>query len=114
MWKGFVKAIAPFTPFVAEELWQDINGFTKWEKHNSVHLQPWSKYDDNQTAESVMVIPVMINGKVRGEIDITEDEDEKSVRSKIESHPKLQKYLEDMTITKFIYLPGKIASILLK
>jgi leucyl-tRNA synthetase len=31
LWKGFLKALAPFAVFTTEELWQDINGCLKWE-----------------------------------------------------------------------------------
>jgi leucyl-tRNA synthetase len=29
IWKEFSKVIAPITPFVAEQIWQELNGYGK-------------------------------------------------------------------------------------
>jgi len=110
-WKGFIKVIAPFMPFVAEELWQEINGFTTWDKKNSVHLQSWPELDKAQNQDIATVIPVMINGKVRGQIETVLSDNEVSARKKVIDDVKLAKYLEGKTIDRLVFVKGKIVSI---
>jgi len=40
------KVIAPFMPFLAENLWQQINGYNFQDDNQSVHLEGWVKYQD--------------------------------------------------------------------
>ncbi len=114
VWKGFVKVIAPFMPFVAEELWQEINGFTSWDKKNSVHLQSWPEFTKTENTETSVTIPVMINGKVRGQIETTVADDEASVKQKILSDNRFTKYLENHDVDKMIFIKSKILSLMLK
>lgn len=113
-WKGLIKVIAPFMPFVAEELWQEINGFATWDKKNSVHWQSWPEFDKTQDRNSSAIIPVMINGKVRGQIETTMDDDELSVRAKIIDDVKLEKYFEAKTINKLVFIKDRIVSLMIK
>lgn len=110
-WKGFVKVVAPFIPFVAEELWQEINGFTTWNKQNSVHLQIWPEYDKTKIQDVSSTVPVMINGKVRGEIEVTDSDDEASVKKKVLADQRFTKHLEGKSIDRFIFVKGKIVSV---
>ena len=120
-WKGFVKVIAPFMPFVAEELWQEINGLTSerkgnavsttWDKQNSVHWQTWPEFDKTEDKNSTIELPVMINGKVRGQIMTDPSDTEETVRAKVISDTKLAKYVGGKSIVKLVFVKGKIVSI---
>jgi leucyl-tRNA synthetase len=110
-WKGFIKVIAPFTPYVAEELWQEINGFTTWNKENSVHWQSWPEFDRTQNQEVSKVIPVMINGKIRGQIATDHTDTDETVRAKLLKDEKISKYLQNTETKKLIFVAGKIVSI---
>jgi len=114
MWRGFIKVIAPFTPFVAEELWQTTNNYTMWEKNNSVHLQAWPTFDSKILEENELTIPVMINGKVRGQVNVVNTDTDVKVKEKVLADEKLVKYVTKDTILKFIYIQKKIASIQVK
>ncbi|MFZ2663935.1 MAG: leucine--tRNA ligase [Patescibacteria group bacterium] len=113
MYKGLIKIISPFTPFVAEELWQEVNNFGEWKKENSVHLQEWPLFDESLFKEDVLTIPVQVNGRVRTEIKVERDEDEESVKKKISENEKVIKHLEGKPIKKFIYIKNKIISLVI-
>ena len=40
------KIIAPFTPFISEEIWQEITKNNFKDKNKSVHLEEWPKYNE--------------------------------------------------------------------
>lgn len=110
VWKGFLKVLAPFMPFVAEQLWQEINNYTTWDKHNSVHLQSWPESDNNQIQDDAITIPVMINGKVRGQIVTDVSDTEETLKEKILADEKLAKHIQTK-ITKLVFVPDKIVSV---
>lgn len=112
IYKGLIQVLAPFAPFVAEDLWQEINGFSKWEKQNSVHLQKWPKYDERELKENTITIPVQINGKVKGQIEIKTDETEDSVKEIALSNEKIQKALSGKEIKKVIYIKNRIINLI--
>ena len=113
MWKGFIKTIAPFAVFVAEDLWQSINKFSEWKKENSVHLQSWPTYDEALTIDDTIILGVQINGKIRGEVEVALDESEDSVKIKALANENVKKWIEGKKIKKFIYIKEKIISIVI-
>lgn len=52
------KVMAPFMPFIAENLWQKISGYNFADENKSVHLEPWPFKDetDNSVLLSEMAI----------------------------------------------------------
>jgi leucyl-tRNA synthetase len=114
IWKGFIKVLAPYAPFLAEELWQEINKYSEWKKENSVHLQDWPVYDPALAEIKNETIPVQINGKVRGEVEIGENDTEDTLRQKVMENPKLSQNIQGKELQKFIYIPGKIINLVVK
>jgi len=68
VWCDFLKIIAPFAVFTAEDLWQEANGFDEWNKENSIHLQVWPKYDAKLVKENVKAL-LEENTKLREELE---------------------------------------------
>jgi len=43
-----VKLMSPFAPFLSEELYRNLNGITKLESHESVHLSHYPEAEENE------------------------------------------------------------------
>ncbi len=110
---GFIKLFAPFAPFIAEDIWQEVNGFKEWRKENSIHLQEWPDFDEKLIEEDVITIPVQINGKVRAEIEIAKGDSEDIVKNKALENEKIKEYLKDRDLKNLIYVKDKIVNIVL-
>jgi len=115
--KAFVKLLAPFTPFLAEELWRYvINDFSK-DIENSIHVGNWPKFDLVLAKQEMATIVVQINGKVRGELQIASDQAQAENKEQIIKQAKkletVAKWLEDKKIKKEIYVPGRIVSLVI-
>ena len=112
LWKEVVEKmlmlLAPITPFIAEELWE-ITGHK-----GSVHQQKWPTWDEAALVESTVTMPVQVNGKLRDQISIAADADEATARKAAEASDKVQKYLEGMQVIKFIYVPKRMISFVVK
>lgn len=102
----FIKLIAPFTSHISEELW------TKLGNKKSIHLSEWPVVDDKKILADMVTVGIQINGKLRGEVDISPDENEKSITKRAEEIVKT--HLEDKEIIKIIYVKDKIVSIVVK
>lgn len=111
MWKGFLKVIAPIMPFLAEELWQEVNDYKEWSKEKSIHLQSWPEYKEELARKETFQIGIQINGKIRDDIEVERDEEEESIEKRVLKKEKVKKYVKDKEIKKFIYVPNKIVSI---
>jgi leucyl-tRNA synthetase len=63
-----------------------------------------------------LVIAVQINGKLRGEITISqaEKDDKDAVIKMAKENEKIQAWISGKDIIKEIYVPGKIVNIVLK
>lgn len=109
LWKNiFVRLLHPFAPHLAEELWENI-----WEKE-SVFFSAWPKYDENLVKDDVITIWVQVLWKLRGEIEIAVDEDEKQVLEKARNNENVKKWLDWKVVVKEIYVKGKIVNIVVR
>lgn len=111
IWKGFIKLIAPLMPFLAEELWQDINHYQEWTVSNSVHSQTWPTFDPVMAQEDIIIIPIQINGKVKDQLEITVTDTEESVKEKVLELDKIKSYLVEHPLVKYIYIKNKIVNL---
>jgi len=59
-----LRLMAPFTPFVAEELWARTG------QPYSIHNQAWPAYDAALAAEEEITLVVQVNGKVRDRLQV--------------------------------------------
>jgi leucyl-tRNA synthetase len=100
-----LKLLAPFTPHVAEELWYQL-GNTK-----SVHLESWPVFDSAKIIVREVTLVVQINGKVRDTMTVSADMDEEAIKMSALRRPAVIKWIEGKTITKIIFVPGKLLSI---
>ncbi|MBL8015220.1 MAG: leucine--tRNA ligase [Candidatus Doudnabacteria bacterium] len=107
-WEGFLKVLAPFAPFITEELWAALG-------HNgSIHLESWPEYDESKLQEDNITIAVQVNGKVRDTISIPVDADEAAALGLAHASEKVAKFLEGKQVVKEIYVKGKIVNIVVK
>ncbi len=103
--EAMVVCIAPFAPHAAEELWFDLG------HHTTVHVDTWPEYDEKYLAQDVITIAVQINGKLRGEIEISPKEAEAVVVDAAQANERVVTHLAGLEVVKTIYVPGKIVNI---
>jgi leucyl-tRNA synthetase len=97
----------PIMPHLAEELWHLT------EHEGSVTQNEWPEIKKDMLVEDVIEIPIQINGKVRGRVEIEKDISEKEVKELVLSNEKIKEWLEGKEIRKFIYIDGKIVNIVI-
>ncbi|TSC91194.1 MAG: leucyl-tRNA synthetase [Parcubacteria group bacterium Licking1014_17] len=105
--EAFIKLLAPFAPFITEEIWRNIS---KHEK--SVHIEPWPEYDPSLIKDKTAKIPVQVNGKLRAVIEMDFDSSEEEVVEKAKADPNVQKYLPTPP-KKTIFVKNKLVNFVL-
>jgi leucyl-tRNA synthetase len=100
--------LSPFCPHLAEELWSKLG------HEKTLAYEPWPGWDEEKVAEQSVRIVVQVNGKVRDQFDAAPNAVEEDIREIVLQRPKVQKYLEGMELKKFIYVPGKLVSLVVK
>ena len=102
----FLKLLNPIAPHITEELWNMLG------HNNTIAYEKWPTYDESKTVSNQITLPIQFNGKLKGTINISVDEDENSVKQKV--HEAIDSKLEGKTIVKEIYVKNKIYNIVVK
>ncbi len=100
--EALILMMAPLAPYITEEMWRRRGHAT------SVHDADWPTYDDALTIDAVITVPVQVNGKLRGTVDVAADADEAAVRAAVMATPKLAEQIAGKSVRKVIYVPGKL------
>lgn len=102
--EALIICVAPFAPYIAEELWHDLG-------HNdSIHIGHWPKYEDKYLVTDDIVIVVQVNGKVRANINVTANSSEEEVVEAAKADEKVQEYINKKVVRKIIYVPQKLVN----
>lgn len=105
--KALLLLLAPFAPHITEELWERL------ELEGSVHDQEWPEFDEKLIQEDVITMPVQINGKVRGQIEIAANALEEDIKKTVLADEKIRKILEEKEPKKIIVVKGKIVNLVI-
>ncbi len=112
--KIFIKLLAPFAPFVTEEIYHSPELSAK-PGEESIHLTEWPQYDPSLAKEETVTVVVQVNGKVRGEFQADADEikEETQMVERAKSLETVQKWLTNAPIKKVIYVPGRVVNLVI-
>ena len=102
----FVLILAPFSPHIAEELWEKL-GHT-----DSLAYEPWPKYDSELIKEKEIELAVQVNGKIKDRIVVAADSDEEYVKSQALTSEKVMTAMAGKEAKKIIVVKPRIVSII--
>ena len=100
--EGLVALIAPFAPFIAEELWSKLG------KTTSVHHSTFPVCDESYLVEDNVVYPICINGKRKGELTFPNGADAATLEQMAMENDFVRKLLEGQAPKKVVVVPGRM------
>ena len=106
-YKILLTLLNPFAPHITEELNEELG-------YEPICLSSWPKYDEAKTIDEEFTIGVQVNGKLRGDVTMTEDMSNDEVLQKALANENVQKYINGKTIVKTIVVPKRIVNIVIK
>ncbi|MEK9657017.1 MAG: leucine--tRNA ligase [bacterium] len=98
--------LAPFAPFMTEELWQQFES-------TSIHQAAWPTFDPALCETDEVTIVIQVNGKVRDKMTIAKNQERDSLEKVILSRDKIIPYLRDKSPKKIIYVPNKLFNLVI-
>jgi leucyl-tRNA synthetase len=97
--------MAPLTPHLTEELWSRLG------HDHTLTYEPFPEPDPALLVEDSIELPVQINGKVRGHIDVSPTADAATIEATAFADAKVQAALDGRTPTKVIVVPGRMVNL---
>ena len=100
--RSLVLLLAPFAPYLAHELWEMLG------ETGNLLKAPWPKFDAELAKEEELEIPVQINGKLRGRIEVGAN----AGRQEIEALARQEaaEWLQGKVPKKIVYVEKKLVN----
>ena len=106
--EALVLMISPFTPHLAEELWEGLG------HAEGVVAAGWPAFDEAAAREESLEIPVQVNGKVRGRVTVPADASEADIEAAALESPQIQAHLQGKQVVKVIVARGRLVSVVVR
>ncbi len=100
--------LAPFAPYIAQELWEEQGYDTP------VFKQAWPDFNPDLARETEVEIPVQINGKVRLRLMVPAGLDQVQLTTLAQDHDQVQALIADKTVVRIVAVPGKLLNLVVK
>ena len=99
--------LTPYAPHISEELWH-ILGNT-----STVLDASFPKFEEKYLVETAKEYPISVNGKLRTQIVMDLNADQKQVEEIVLQNPVVQKWIEGKQPKKIIYVKGKMVNVVI-
>ena len=106
--ENFLLMLAPIAPHVTEELWERTG------QAYSIHQQAFPSWDDALAAEDTITLVVQVNGKVRDKLEVPANIEEAAAQELALASPKVRSYTDGKSVSKTIYVPGRLVNLVVQ
>jgi leucyl-tRNA synthetase len=100
--------LAPFAPFIAEELWEEQG------RTGPVFKNAWPVSDPELAREDQAEVVIQVNGKVRGRISVAFGTSREMLQQNALDDSKIKTLLDGKQVVKVIVVPDKLVNIVVK
>ncbi len=103
----FLILLSPFTPHIAEELWERLGN------RKSILKEDWPRWDSALIKEDEIEVVLQINGRVRSKLIVNANITEDELKKKAIENERIKEYIGNRNIKKIIVVPGRLVNIVL-
>jgi leucyl-tRNA synthetase len=100
-----VLMLSPVVPHATHALWRELG------HEGAVVNQRWPVPDPRALERAEVEVVVQVNGRLRGRVTVPAGADEAVVREAALADANVQRFMEGRPLRKFIYVPGKLANV---
>jgi leucyl-tRNA synthetase len=113
VFRGLILLLAPFAPFFAAEMWEQIGG------EGVVFRTAWPAVNEDLAREEEIEIPVQVNGKLVNVVKVPAGSDDAAVKAAALADEKVKARVSDQgtggkAVVKVIVVPGKLVNLVVK
>ena len=109
--ENFLKILAPFCPYICEELFQKLK--TQNSKLKTIFLEKWPEYNEKLIKKETIELVIQVNGKVRDKIEVSAEISKEEAEKLALSTDKIKKWLGDNKPKVVIFVKGKLINIVI-
>jgi leucyl-tRNA synthetase len=108
VFETLIQMLAPFAPFLAAELWQEIGGT------GVVFRTPFPRASEFWAMEDEIEIPVQMNGKLVTVVRVVSGSEEATVKEAALGDGKVKARIAGRTVVKVIVVQGKLVNLVVR
>jgi leucyl-tRNA synthetase len=97
-----IRLLAPFAPYLAEELWAVAGG------DYSVHAQPWPVPAAGEDRAAGVVVVVQVDGRVRARLPMPAGLSAEAARERAETAPEVARHIAGQSIERCVHVPDRL------
>lgn len=103
--ESLLLCLAPFSPHLSEELWHEMG-------HKTMIVgASWPTFRPDLLTESKFTLVVQVNGKVRERVELPKGISKDEVQKQVLQMEKLKPFIDGKTLKQFVYVPERIANV---
>ena len=106
--EALVLMLAPFAPHTAEELWEMLG------HDDGLTGASWPEFNPVVAKADEVVIPVQVNGKVRGRVTVPTDIGDDELQRVALGDPGVQAHVAGKTVKKVVVAKGRLVSVVVQ
>lgn len=106
--ENLVLMLAPFAPFLAQELWSVLGN------DGAILRAPWPEANPLLATEQFWEIPVQVNGKLRNVVRIPVHTDEQTMLKAALADAKVSSAVDGRKVLRQVVVPGKLVNLVVK
>ena len=103
-----ILMLSAYAPHIAEELWSRCG------HGESLAYEAWPSFDEALLVSDTYVLPVQINGKMRGKVEVAASATQEQAMEAAFSVPNVEKQVQGKEVFKVIFVPQKILNVIVK
>ena len=107
--EALVIMLAPFSPHVAEEMWEGLGYET-----SLLASANWPTADPELAKKEELEIPVQVNGKLRSRVVVAPDTSEADLRTIALADAKVQSFIDGHQVVKVIVVPQRLVNVVVR
>ncbi|MFP5379249.1 MAG: leucine--tRNA ligase, partial [Vicinamibacteria bacterium] len=103
--EALILMLSPFAPHTAEELWE------RYGHEGGLAAAAWPAFDEAAARAEEIVVPVQVNGKLRGRVTAAPDASEAELEALALADPAVRAHVDGKTIRKVVVAKGRLVNV---
>jgi leucyl-tRNA synthetase len=105
---ALIRLLSPFAPHTAEEMWELLG------HGEALVAAAWPGYVAEVARADTIVVPVQVNGKVRGRLTVAAEASEQELEQLALSDPVVRTYTSGKTVKRVVVAKGRLVSLVVQ
>ena len=106
--EALIRMLAPFAPHTAEEMWEMLG------HDGGLTTAAWPEFNADVARAEEIVIPVQVNGKVRGRVTVPADIADAELQQIALADPSVQAHVVGKVVKKVVVARGRLVSVVVQ